>query len=423
MGVWGEVNTDVKTTEPAPIGMGFRVPLLVVSPWSRGNIVVSETFDHTSTIQLLEERFGFTCPNISPWRRAVAGNLLAAFDFDSAPDYSWPDLPSTDGYVIDSYKDCLLPYPERPAEQSYPEQEPGTRISRALNYSFEVSDQSNPDGFMQVTIENTGANGAAFTLYNKRALESGAAATNPASAVRQYAVDGTGYGAADTAVHALLPATNQGGQGEEDHVLDYDYLLLGPNGFARQFTATAATASNGCGDAAHSGVGVTTKLFFSPAEDTVTLTVTNGGTGAISFTLRDNVYTAYYTLAAQTGEEDEVTFTVQGGETLRHTITTAAGGNWYDFALTGANGAPTCFYRRYAGHMENGRDSISDPAMGYRAMDALKQQRHPLIPDKFRKLSKTRGKSLLTADGNKDAVWGFDGIATAQAAIAANEEL
>ena len=57
MGVVGEINTEVKTEVPAPIGLGFRVPLLVISPWSRGNIVVSETFDHTSVLQFLEIKF------------------------------------------------------------------------------------------------------------------------------------------------------------------------------------------------------------------------------------------------------------------------------------------------------------------------------------------------------------------------------
>ena len=95
----GEINTDVLTEEPAPIGLGFRVPLLVVSPWTRGNIVYSEVLDHTSVIRLLETKFGFFCPNISPWRRAITGDLLAAFDFDH-PDYSWPDnLPDTSNYV------------------------------------------------------------------------------------------------------------------------------------------------------------------------------------------------------------------------------------------------------------------------------------------------------------------------------------
>jgi phospholipase C len=55
--VEGEVNMDVLTEAPAPIGLGFRVPLVIVSPWTRGDIVVSEVFDHTSVIKLIEERF------------------------------------------------------------------------------------------------------------------------------------------------------------------------------------------------------------------------------------------------------------------------------------------------------------------------------------------------------------------------------
>jgi len=65
---------------------------MIVSPWTRGGVVYSEVCDHTSTIKLLEERFGFHCPTISPWRRAITGNMLHAFDFKH-PDYSWPNLP------------------------------------------------------------------------------------------------------------------------------------------------------------------------------------------------------------------------------------------------------------------------------------------------------------------------------------------
>jgi phospholipase C len=79
-----------------PIGLGFRVPLMIISPWTRGGYVYSEVCDHTSTIKFLEKRFNFTCNNISPWRRAITGDLTYAFNF-THPDYSFPDLPSTEG--------------------------------------------------------------------------------------------------------------------------------------------------------------------------------------------------------------------------------------------------------------------------------------------------------------------------------------
>src|SRR5437763_9365659 len=77
-----------------PIGLGFRIPTLVVSPFSRGGFVSSETFDLTSPLLLMERRFGAEVPNISDWRRATVGDLTAAFNF-AAGDNSVPSLPAT----------------------------------------------------------------------------------------------------------------------------------------------------------------------------------------------------------------------------------------------------------------------------------------------------------------------------------------
>ncbi len=60
--------------------------------------MVSEVFDHTSVVKFLEYRFNFTSNNISPWRRAMTGDLMSFFDFEH-PDYTWPDLPDTSNYV------------------------------------------------------------------------------------------------------------------------------------------------------------------------------------------------------------------------------------------------------------------------------------------------------------------------------------
>ena len=77
-----------------PVGMGFRVPMLVLSPFSRGGHVASEVFDHTSQLRFLEERFGVRAPNISRWRRHVAGDLTSTLHMHR-PDVSVPALPST----------------------------------------------------------------------------------------------------------------------------------------------------------------------------------------------------------------------------------------------------------------------------------------------------------------------------------------
>ena len=68
-----------------PIGLGFRVPMLVISPFSRGGYVNSDTFDHTSLLQFLEARFGVKAPNITDWRRKTCGDLTSTLDL-TVPD-------------------------------------------------------------------------------------------------------------------------------------------------------------------------------------------------------------------------------------------------------------------------------------------------------------------------------------------------
>jgi phospholipase C len=63
-----------------PIGLGFRVPLLVVSPFSRGGFVCKDVFDHTSLLRFLETRFGAEVPNLTGWRRSATGDLTSALN-------------------------------------------------------------------------------------------------------------------------------------------------------------------------------------------------------------------------------------------------------------------------------------------------------------------------------------------------------
>jgi phospholipase C len=77
-----------------PIGLGFRVPMLVISPFSRGGLVCSDTFDHTSLMRFLERRFGPEVPNLTAWRRSVTGDLTSAFNFAAPADQSVPPLPT-----------------------------------------------------------------------------------------------------------------------------------------------------------------------------------------------------------------------------------------------------------------------------------------------------------------------------------------
>ncbi|MFJ2958976.1 alkaline phosphatase family protein [Streptomyces sp. NPDC087270] len=83
---WPEAGTAREYVGDYPLGFGARVPMLLVSPWTRGGHVASEVFDHTSTITFLETwaaHLGkpFRSPNISDWRRSIAGDLTSALDF------------------------------------------------------------------------------------------------------------------------------------------------------------------------------------------------------------------------------------------------------------------------------------------------------------------------------------------------------
>lgn len=75
-----------------PIGLGYRVPAFVISPFSRGGLVAHEVFDHTSQLQLIGKRFNVPVPNLTEWRKSVTGDMTSAFNFAAAPDPSRPDL-------------------------------------------------------------------------------------------------------------------------------------------------------------------------------------------------------------------------------------------------------------------------------------------------------------------------------------------
>lgn len=115
-----------------PIGLGFRVPMLIISPFSRGGFVSSDLFDHTSVLRFLETRFGAEVPNLSAWRRATVGDMTTALNF-KAPDTSIPPLPSTSSALQQVIQECTAnlagttPYTV-PSTQAIPMQETGTAL-------------------------------------------------------------------------------------------------------------------------------------------------------------------------------------------------------------------------------------------------------------------------------------------------------
>jgi len=121
-------GTDAEFADGLPIGAGFRVPCIIVSPWTAGGWVCSQPFDHTSILRLLERITGVTEPNISSWRRRTFGDMTAAFRFDTAPAAA-PVLPETgENLKRARFAQKNLPAPPIPGtDQTIPVQEKGER--------------------------------------------------------------------------------------------------------------------------------------------------------------------------------------------------------------------------------------------------------------------------------------------------------
>ncbi|MBV8196082.1 MAG: phospholipase [Candidatus Dormibacteraeota bacterium] len=133
-GEWITVN-PLPTSSPhdaqgfaGPLGLGFRVPLLVVSPFSRGGYIASDVFDHTSLLRFLETRFGVEVPNLSAWRRANTGDLTSALNLASV-DQSVPTLPApslTDSRAVGANSNCPVNAPSDLIDSGLPTVTPYT---------------------------------------------------------------------------------------------------------------------------------------------------------------------------------------------------------------------------------------------------------------------------------------------------------
>jgi phospholipase C len=305
----GDRHADRPQLMGRPYGLGPRVPMFVISPWSRGGWVNSEVFDHTSVLRFLEARFGVPEPNISAWRRAVSGDLVSAFDFKTPNAAPFKvALPKTGPLAA---KAAALPgrtRPTTPAEVRAPVQAYGVRPSRPLGYDLEVAASPEP-GSVRLTFANTGALGAVFHVYDRRRL---------AEIPRRYTVEA---------------GKSLAGRWDMDADGLYDLWVLGPNGFHRHVT----------------GRGAASAVVSAQARgDHLVLTLTG------TETPRRLILTAM----AYGKRERRIDL----GRDGRAVAPWPTLGGWYDLVVR--DSADPAFSRRFAGRLETGRPSTSDPAMG-----------------------------------------------------------
>ncbi|MGV9229144.1 phosphocholine-specific phospholipase C [Streptomyces nigra] len=298
------------TRTAGPYGLGPRVPMLVVSPWSKGGYVCSETFDHTSILQFMERRFGVEEPQISPWRRAVCGDLTSAFDF-SRKDSRPAGLPDTDAYEPPDRERHPDYRPTPPTEGGLPRQERGLRPSRPLKYAPSVDGRVDAAaGTFRLAFASGAKAGAAFHVTSG----------NRADGPWMYTTE-AGKDIADTWNSAYSNGS-------------YDLTVHGPAGFFRAFRGTNTVAGPEV-TARHRG-------------DDIELRFTNAGRSSVRLRIADGY------------GGRPATVTVRPGVTVRRVFGLAASRRWYDLTVT-ADG-DRAFLRRFAGHVENGRPGVSDPA-------------------------------------------------------------
>jgi len=308
-----EAHIDLPEFEGRPYGLGPRVPMYIVSPWSRGGWVNSQVFDHTSVIRFLETRFGVIEPNISAWRRAVSGDLTSAFDF-KAPNAE-PFVAALPSTAATAKRAAALPgrtTPQTPPSPLIPVQATGVRPSRALPYALNVEEAAEGER-MGLRFVNQGAVAAVFHVYDRLNLQ---------SPPRRYTVE-PGKALAD-----LWPAGA------------YDLWVLAPNGFHRHLV----------GDAPEHEARV---IMLHARGPILALDVRN----QIDRPLTLRVASDAYAEALAPWSANLAPFS----QTAR-SWTLAGIGGWYDLTVTSPE-APR-YLRRLAGRLETGAPSTSDPAMG-----------------------------------------------------------
>lgn len=335
-----------------PIGLGYRVPMIIASPWSRGGYVNSQVFDHTSCLQFLEiflnKKLGKNIEetNITKWRRTVCGNLTSTFQqYKNGEQSSLPFL-EKDKFIESIHKAKFKNVPSNyknlsaaeielinknpNASQYMPQQEKGIRPSCALPY--ELYADGNVDAAKKSIEINLkagnkffkDANGAPFIIYAREY-------SNADFTERNYALI-AGDELKDS--WSLADFKNN----------SYNLHVHGPNGFFRAFRGSNSDAA------------INVSLVYHTD-------LKNNLTGNIQFKLSNNSnknQTIEITDNAYHQPKKAIALNADSEKMMLFYLDKSYG--WYDFTIKikGNN----IFEKRYAGHVETGKESKSDPLMG-----------------------------------------------------------
>jgi phospholipase C len=345
-------TTDIPTAEEFVdekdnLGLGFRVPLVIASPWSKGGFVNSEVFDHTSSLQFLEhfieKKTGKKVieENIGPWRRAVCGNLTSVFREADFSHTSQDLRLDRDQYIEQIYaaQNKKLPgdfkelndktlrelQASKRLKHELPKQETGTKPACPLPYNLSLDAKIQPNEKTVLFsfeflpgLSKTKTVSAPFQIYDLKSLRTGQGQSC--------------YNFAVTEGKKLDYRLSQ----QSD---DYHFKGYAPNGFFREFKGRFTQSPL-----------VHFELKQLPNTGEVKFVISNHNGKSLQLSIEDNSYK-------------------RGKKTLHLnspsksiTLDLSSSSGWYDYTLK-IEGYPH-FEQRFAGHLENGKTSITDPLLG-----------------------------------------------------------
>jgi phospholipase C len=346
------------------IGLGFRVPMVIASPWTKGGWVNSEVFDHTSTLQFLEDFLSKKTgkqvkePNISDWRRTVCGDLKSVFRPFNGELTPNPGFLPKDEFAENIHKAKFKKVPDdfkvlsaeeieqinkTPHLSPYmPRQEKGVKPSCALPYQLyangKLSDDKKSFGIRFTAsdeIFGKSASGSPFNVYapGKYLLEKD----------DQKVMDNV-----RTWAYALIAGDSLADNWPLNEFENENYHLrvYGPNGFYREFKGNASDPN-----------------IEADCEYQRSLTDSKKLTGNIELklqNLRDKQYAIEIIDHGYKTNNRKSLLNASGKLSLVLNLANSFG--WYDFSLKVA-GVDT-FEKRYAGRVETGLAGYTDPQMG-----------------------------------------------------------
>lgn len=339
------------------IGLGYRVPFVVASPWSRGGYVNSQVFDHTSVVQFIEQfasrKTGkkLQLPHLSEWRRAVCGDLSSVFRPYNGEAVKQPEFLERNAFLqrIDEARYRPIPQGVAPLSadeiktirsnfsktRNYFMQEKGSKPSNPLPYELYADAYLDTDRRHIQLVMNAGT-----TVFKERSMGSpfSVYAYLPYSDTNGQKILNRNWSFAVAAGETLQYQVPLNGFAEKD----YHLALFGPNGFYREI--------KGHSDEARLSVECRYVVGGGKRYGQVQLIIRNHSDRQQELTIRDNSY-----------GQRELSRKLPPMGTQNLVLLLEKSFGWYDFSVF--NKADKNFERRYAGRVESGKESFSDPLL------------------------------------------------------------